>query len=46
MQMDAEEKLFPRSLSEAIRTALDDMPMIRILVPRQSGKTALALQLS
>ena len=32
-QMDAEEKLFPGSLSEAIRTALADMPVACILGP-------------
>lgn len=46
MQMDAKEKLFPRPLSEAIRTALADMPVVCILGPRQSGKTTLAQQLT
>ena len=42
----SEERLFPRLFSEAIRTALADMPVVCILGQRQSGETTLAQQLT
>jgi uncharacterized protein len=39
--MDAIDSLYPRTISEAIREALADTPVVSLLGPRQSGKTTL-----
>lgn len=44
--MDAGGKLLPRPLSEAIRAALADTPVVCLLGPRQSGKTTLVKRLA
>ena len=44
--MDANGKLLPRPLSEAVRTTLADTPVVCLLGPRQSGKTTLVKQLA
>jgi len=43
--MDNQKKFYPRSLQEALKTALGDTPVVCLLGPRQCGKTTLTQQL-